>query len=294
MAHPRWQTWLAALGSLLLAGCQSAFFTALKAPNAGQDVERERIEFSAAPKLALDVYRPPGLRGTAPTVLFLYGGSWQNGKRGWYQFVGKALAARGLVVAIPDYRKSPQVSFPTFVEDAATALAFVHTHLQRFGGDPARLYLVGHSAGAHIAGLLATDARYLAAHGLSPRQLRGVALLSGPLDFLPMTSPAIIRVFNGDARNARSQPINFVDGDEPPTLLLHGGDDGLVYTHNSENLHRALGQHGVPSTLKIYPEVGHMGVVLAFSKGLRGIAPVLEDVLAWINHTPAPSSPPSG
>lgn len=294
MATKRWRTWLAALGTVLLAGCQSAFFTALKAPNAGQPVERERIEYSAEPKLALDVYRPEGFSGTAPTVFFLYGGSWQNGKRGWYQFVGKALAARGMVVAIPDYRKSPQVSFPTFVEDAALAMAFVHAHIDRFGGDADRLYLAGHSAGAHIAGLLATDARYLAAQGMQPRQLRGVALLSAPLDFLPMTAPDIIRVFNGDANNAASQPINFVDGDEPPTLLLHGGDDNLVWPRNSEHLHAKLQAAGVPSTLKIYPGVGHMGVVLSISRGLRGIAPVLDDLAAWIDHTPAPSSPPSG
>lgn len=282
--------WLAALGTLVLSGCQSVFFTALKAPNAGQAHGQERLQFSERPRLALDAYRPADTTGPIPTVVFLYGGSWQNGKRGWYEFVGKALAARGIAVAIPDYRKSPQVGFPVFVEDAALALAWVHDHIDQFGGDRNQLYLVGHSAGAHIAGLIATDARFLKAHGRKPSDLRGVALLSGPLDFLPMTSPAIIRVFNGHATDPLSQPVNFVSGDEPPTLLLHGGDDGLVYPRNSESLHARLKAVGVPSSLKIYPDVGHMGVVLAISRGLRGIAPVLEDLVDWINHTPAPSS----
>jgi acetyl esterase/lipase len=217
-------------------------------------------------------------------VVFLYGGSWRNGERGWYRFAGATLAEAGLTVIIPDYRKAPEVLFPAFVEDAAAAFAYAHRHIDRFGGDRQQLFLMGHSAGAHIAALLCTDRRYLAAQGLKLSDVRGMVGLAGPYDFLPMTGRKVIEVFNGDPQNPDSQPVNFVDGDEPPMLLLHGLDDRLVWPRNSESLDRRMQAAGRSSQLKLYADLGHVGILLSLGRSFQHWSPALSDTLVWIRE----------
>lgn len=277
---------LAAL-AVLSSGCQSVLFNALKVPALSQDYTLETITLQQSPLLQADVYRPLDATGPHPTVVFFYGGSWRNGERNWYRFAGASLAEAGYTVIIPDYRKAPEVVFPAFVEDAAVAVAQVRAHIDHYGGDPRQLFLMGHSAGAHIAGLLVTDARYLAAHQMRPRDLAGFIGVAGPYDFLPMTSRRIIEVYGGNAEHPESQPVTFVNGDEPPALLLHGAQDRLVWARNSESLHRRLLDAGVPSTLHIYPDTGHIGILLAMGRGLRGRAPTLKDAVQFIRDPAA-------
>ncbi|MGH8029246.1 MAG: alpha/beta hydrolase, partial [Arenimonas sp.] len=209
---------IGALLAMLPTGCHGAMFRALnreRADPGGVD----SVVFVPASGLALDVHRPSGFPAAgAPVVVFFHGGTWQNGNREDYRFVGAALAAHGVLAIIPDYRKAPAHPFPEFMADAGAAVAWAHAHAHEYGGDPARLFVAGHSAGAHMAALLATDARYLRAVGMQPRQLRGVVGLSGPYDFLPMTDARLLRVFGVGPQWRASQPVNFVDGDEPPFL----------------------------------------------------------------------------
>lgn len=278
------RTLLTTLTAALLGGCQSLMFQALKVPTLGQAFTHERVSYDAAHGLHADVYRPSPAVASSPTVVFLYGGSWRNGKRDWYRFAGASLAEAGLTVIIPDYRKVPEVHFPEFVEDAARAFAHVHNHIERYGGDRRRLFLLGHSAGAHIAALLCTDRRYLQATGLTPADVSGMIGLAGPYDFLPLTSSKVIEVFNGDPLNPQSQPVNFVDGDEPPMLLLHGRDDRLVWASNSQSLHGRMQAAGRDSQLRLYPDVGHVGIVLSLGRTLRHWSPALADTLHWIHQ----------
>ncbi|MEL6126399.1 MAG: alpha/beta hydrolase, partial [Pseudomonadota bacterium] len=127
------------------------------------DISQDLV-FDTETGLALDIYTPKDAEG-APVSVFFYGGSWQIGERGNYAFVAMTLAREGFVVALPDYRKFPDVRFPAFVEDGARAIAWLRENVATFGGDPERMYLSGHSAGAHIAMLLAMDESYLAAEG---------------------------------------------------------------------------------------------------------------------------------
>jgi acetyl esterase/lipase len=265
-----------ALWSSLLLGCQSLLFTGLKVPTLSQKYERaESIQFAKEKKLWLDVFRP---RGEARArIVFFYGGSWQNGKRGWYRYVGASLAERGFEVLIPDYRQSPQVSFPAFVEDAAEAVAFARSL------DRKPLFLVGHSAGAHLLMMLATAPEYLAAYGVERSNIQGIVGIAGPYDFLPMTDPKVIRALGGDANARATQPIHFAGrGGEPPTLLLHGEADTLVYPRNSINLAARIKTGGSEVQLKLYPELGHVGAVMAFSPWFDQKAPVMNDTIAFI------------
>lgn len=272
----------------VLGGCQRAYFWAVNAAVPAQHVET--VVFDPAHRLSADVYRRAGGQSD-PVVVFFYGGSWRNGRKEDYRFVGSALARAGLVVVIPDYRKAPGNLFPSFMDDAAAAVAWTRAHAGKLGGDPTRMFLMGHSAGAHIAALLATDGHYLRAVGMAPRELRGVVGLAGPYDFLPFTDPKVAQVFGPESQWPRSQPVNFVDGDEPAFLLLHGADDDLAWPRNSQRLAARLQAAGEPVALEILPGIGHIRLLLGFAYPSQ--SPVLERSLRWIRarSAAAPACP---
>jgi acetyl esterase/lipase len=263
-------------------GCTNLFFHAV---NAGSGAP-EPVTRTYAPDrgLALDVYVPKDAAPTRPVALFFYGGSWRRGQRAEYGFVGRALAREGILTLVVDYRLYPSGAFPRFEEDAAAAVKWAKTHAAEFGGDPAHLFLVGHSAGGHIVALLATDGRYLAAEGLKPRDLAGVVGIAGPYDFLPLTDPDIRAVFGPEAGWAASQPVNFVDGDEPPFLLLQGTGDHVVAPKNADALARRLEAAGEKVELVRYPGIGHFRILL----GMRypRLAPTLRDTARFIKAAP--------
>ena len=271
------------IGSGLLTGCQAVLFGSLNATASKADVVVQRdVIYDRANQLALDIYRPRDARD-APVVVFFYGGSWKSGKRQWYGWAGEALARRGLVVVVPDYRLWPKVRLDGFMQDGAHAVAWAHAHASEYGGDPSSLFLMGHSAGAHIAALLATDGHWLAGVGMHPRQLAGFIGMAGPYDFLPLKNPDFIDMF-GTTHEAqlRSQPVHFVDGDEPPMLLLQGGTDKVVWPRNATSMAAAMRREGESVEVKMYPDIGHSSILLAMSKPFRAKAPVLEDAVAFI------------
>jgi acetyl esterase/lipase len=220
-----------------------------------------------------------------PIIIFVYGGSWQSGDKDGYGFVGRALAARGFLVAVPDYRLVPQVRYPGFVEDNAAAVRWVIANAARFGGDPSRIVLVGHSAGAYNAAMLALDPRWL---GTDRRVVKGFAGLAGPYDFLPLDGPTTRAAFGRERDLATTQPVNFASADDPPVLLLHGTDDTTVYPRNSQRLQTRLAQAGVDARLKLYPGVGHVGILTAVARPFRGRAPVLDDTVDFARQVTGP------
>ncbi len=278
-------------------GCAPARLLNAVVPSSGFALDPD-LAYGRLPRQQLDVYRPEAASAPRPVVLFLYGGSWQFGSRGDYRFVGQALASRGLIAMVADYRVWPEARFPTFVEDAAAAIAWARQNAGRFGGDPARVYLMGHSAGAHIAALLALDERYLAEVGLTPTALAGVIGLAGPYDFLPITDPTLKQVF--DVPDLRTtQPITFAGPDAPPALLATGEQDLTVAPANSERLAARLEQSGNEVELKRYRQIGHISIALALAAPFRWLAPVLDDVARFVERTgPARVSrretPPAG
>ena len=231
--------------------------------------------------LALDIYQPVPHRpvdAAADVIVFLHGGSWTYGNKNQYRFLGATLARQGYVAVIPDYRKFPDVRFPVFVADAAKALAWVQDHSQTFGGNPARIFLAGHSAGAHIGALLAADPSYLAAEGKTPQQvIRAFAGLAGPYAFTPET-PYLKAIFGPPERFDQMQVPTFITGREPPMLLQYGLMDTDVGAINHQRLADAVMAKGGWVRIATYPQVGHIGLIRAFS-WLSPNAPVLLDML---------------
>jgi len=166
------------------------------------------------------------------------------------------------------------------VEDGAAAVAWAAANVARFGGDPARLTIAGHSAGAHIAAMLALDPRWLRAAGARP--VAAAVGLAGPYDFHPFTSTAAIAAFAAAPDPLSTQPIAFARGDAPPMLLATGDVDTVVRPRNSVRLAEALGAAGAPVSLRRYPGVTHSGILRALSRPFRSLAPVLGDAAAFL------------
>lgn len=238
----------------------------------------EGIPFGADPRLKLDIWAPDA-RSAAPlpVVVFFYGGGWVAGSRADYGFAGRALAAQGLIAVLPDYRLVPGVRFPTFLQDCAAAVRWVHDRIAGFGGDPNRIALSGHSAGAYNAAMLALDPHYLAEAGLPPHTVKAAALLSGPYDFYPFTEQRGRDALGHWPRPLDTQPIHFVRRDAPPMLLLHGGADTLVEPRNSIALAAALRRVGAPVELRIYPGQSHIDLAKSLSPLFRRANPALAD-----------------
>jgi acetyl esterase/lipase len=236
------------------------------------------------PRQGVDVYAPADIKA-APMVVFFYGGSWQEGERVDYRFVGSALAGRGFVTAIPDYRLYPQVLYPDFLKDSARAVRWARDNAARFGGDPERLVVMGHSAGAHIAAMLTLDREWLAAEGMEAhRDLSGMVGLAGPYEFLPLVDDTLKIIFGPEAGRAVSQPINHVDGHAPPLLLLTGGQDRTVDPANSTRLAAKVRAMGGVAERKDYPKLDHRTLVGALAPVLRPLGPVLPDVAGFIQR----------
>jgi acetyl esterase/lipase len=226
------------------------------------------IEYGVEARQRLDIYAPLTPSQTPrPVIVFFYGGTWSRGSKDQYMFVAEYLTPRGYIMVIPDYRVYPDVKFPTFVEDGAAAVAWVQQNIAGYGGDPDAIFLMGHSAGAHIAAMLTLDERFLqAARAKPPKATIGLA---GPYDFLPLKSASMKSIFGPPEQYELSQPVNFVDGTEPPLLLLHGSTDYIVYRRNSENLEQAIKDRGGCVKMVIYPGLGHARILVAFSQSFR-------------------------
>ena len=238
------------------------------------------VVYAPGGRNSLDIWAVPDARRNRPVLVFWYGGGWVGGAKEDYGFAARAFAARGFVVVVPDYRLVPQVRFPAFVQDGAAAVGWVTRNIAHYGGDPTRIVLSGHSAGAYTVALLALDPRYLQAAGVDPVVVRAAAPLSGPYDFYPYTGSAIAAM--GEAAPRETQPIAFVRPDAPHMLLVTGGDDVTVGPHNARDLAAALRRVGAPATLRVYPGLGHESIVMALSHPYRGRAPVLADAADFL------------
>lgn len=272
----------------LAAACTPSLgtFNALVPRDRGGQRVGHDISFVPERRNRLDVYAAEGA-ANAPVIVFIYGGSWASGSKDDYAFVGAAFASRGFVTVIPDYRLVPTVRFPSFIEDCAAAMRWVAGHAAEFGGDPARVVLVGHSAGAYNAMMLALDAHYLRDAGFDASRLRGVVGIAGPYDFLPFDVDATRNAFGQAPDTALTQPVHFARADAPPALLLWGDADTTVGPRNLRALDEALRAAGARVETKMYPGVNHVDIMLALSRPLRGRAPTLADVTAFAERVTA-------
>jgi acetyl esterase/lipase len=235
------------------------------------------MAYGPDPRQKLDIYMPRETRGLVPIVVFVHGGSWQEGNKNPYGFVGRALAAKGFMTMVMNYRLFPENRYPAFVDDVDLALRWASENGQSLGGDPNHLFAMGHSAGAYNVAQAVLDERYAATRA----KLAGVITLAGPFDFLPLDSKTTIKVFGDLPDLPSTQPVNHSRSDAPSFLILHGSADTTVFPKNAIALDAALRVMGASSTLKIYAGVSHVGILLALAKPWRK-TPVLDDVVAFM------------
>lgn len=243
------------------------------------------VAYGPLPRQRLDIYRPSSMAPQAgwPVVVFFYGGSWNRGEKADYKFVGEALASRGVLTLVADYRLYPQVRYPDFLKDSALAVKLGLNDAKRLGGDARRVFVMGHSAGGYNAAMLALDGRWLGDVGHAPKELAGFIGLAGPYDFFPMTNPDAQPVFFHPNYPPNTQPIEFAASTAPRTFLGAAVKDSLIDPErNTVALATKLKSAGVPVTLKLYDGVSHITLVASLARPLRFLAPTLDDVVAFI------------
>jgi acetyl esterase/lipase len=295
----------------LASACSRLAFLAANVPALfGAYSRRIDLPYGTDPRQKVDVYLPEPAAGAAraggaggaggaaagagvaagaahpqaprPMIVFWNGGRWSFGDKKDYRFVGAALAGLGYVAVVANYRDYPQVKMPGFMDDAARAAQWAFAHAAEFNADPERFYVMGHSAGAHMAALVSLDERYFAALGAPVPRIAGVIGLSGPYDFLPLEEADLQDMFGPPALYPQSQPINYVRPDAPPFLLVVGLEDHVVLPKNTLNLAAALKAVDVPVSLEVYPKLSHADTVAALSLPARGRAPVLLDIRQFV------------
>lgn len=247
----------------------------------GRLAARDRV-FGKNARNTLDVYVPVTAAESAPVLVFFYGGSWDSGSKDDYAFVGHALAAQGFVTVLPDYRLYPQARFPDFLNDGAAAIAWVRDNIATYGGDPRRIVLAGHSAGAYNAVMLAFDPRYLDSVGVDPKAIRAVAGLSGPYDFLPLDTDTTIKVFGQAPDLPRTQPVTFAGPLSPPAFLATGDGDTTVRPRHTASLAARLRAANVPVQERVYRGLDHKDTLLALSVTFRSKAPELAEMSSFL------------
>jgi acetyl esterase/lipase len=264
--------------SLLATACSPLGILNGMAP---KRLSAQNLAYGAGPRRTLDVYVPGGARGTAPVVVFLYGGSWDSGSKDDYRFVGGALAAAGFVTIIPDYRVYPEVIFPTFLDDCAAAVTWASAHAKEYGGS-GQLFLMGHSAGAYNAAMLALDGSYLARSGAS-QPIAGMVGIAGPYDFLPVQTAELKAIFGQPPTPPATQPINHVDGRNAPMLLLAGATDTTVLPRNTVRLAARIRAAGGRVQSRIYPGIDHKEIIGAMGVPFRFLCPTYRDSTSFIS-----------
>lgn len=269
------------LSAALLCGCTAIGTQLANLPTHfdGVTVKRD-VVFDAAHAQKMDIYLPAGSGKKHDVIVFFYGGRWTDGSKDDYAFVGSAFAKAGYVVAIPDYRKYPDVRFPAFAQDAAAAVAWVADNIATYGGDPAHIFVSGHSSGAHIGALIAADAQYLAVHNKPQDTIKAFAGMAGPYAFIP-EEPDLKDMFGPPQQYPLMQAPTFIDGRQPPMLLLWGADDTIVGRFNLEKLETAITHKGGCVKTRTYEDVDHIWIIASLSWLGRHKAPALNDITSF-------------
>lgn len=272
------------LGALAAACSPLGLLNGLGPRDGGVRRAAHNLAYGPDDRQTLDVWVPTHLSDTPrPVLVFFYGGGWYAGDKDLYGWAAQALAARGFVVMVADYRLVPEVHFPAFIEDAAAATALTARIAPQYGGDPARLGVLGHSAGAYLCMMIALDRRYLAAVD-APGVVKAAAGLAGPYDFLPLDTPASRNAFNRAPDLTLTQPVSFVRPDAPPLWLGHGVIDKVVHAEDTTILCERMRAVGGRCEAKLYPNLTHEDLIATFSPLFRRKGPVLDDVVDFFRR----------
>lgn len=284
MPYPMPRRSLLAMLPALLTACSAADILNATVPSDTYQ-GTQSLPYGPDARQRVDVYQPKTSGKPAPMIVFFYGGSWSSGDRADYRFVGEALASQGIVTVVADYRLSPQVRYPVFVQDSALAMRWAFEHAPQYGVDPARIFVMGHSAGAYNAAMIALDKRWLEAVGLSPARLAGWIGLAGPYDFLPIGDPKTQVAFEWPGTPPDSQPMFHASSASPPALLLAPTEDSAVDPQRSTvAMAQRLKSSGVPVETELFDMVSHVTLLASMASVLRSRAPVLARVARFTSR----------
>jgi acetyl esterase/lipase len=272
-------TWLLAAASILLASACSPLRLVSGIALQGDNVVISSFDYGPEKRHKLDVYVPEEIRENSPVVVFFYGGSWKRGEKEKYGFVGHSLSRKGYVTVIPNYRLYPEVIFPAFVEDGALAIAWLRQHVDQAKNG---VVVMGHSAGAHIAALLALDREYLEKVGQSQQTIRGMIGLAGPYGFDPLQYRSTRPIFSGTVPLEKMQPVHFACANTSPLLLFHGEDDSLVIAENSRDLSRKVAECGGNVEYFELADVNHISIVLGLADSFLGKEEILSPIAYFL------------
>jgi acetyl esterase/lipase len=266
---------------LALSACSSREYLNETTSSSGYWLS-QNVVYDDATGEKLDIYTPRNV-AKAPVVVFFYGGRWSGGSKDDYKFVGQALAARGFVAVIPNIRPYPQVRFPEFLNDAAKAVVWTHGHIPGYGGSPNRIVVMGHSSGAYDAAMLALNPELLLRAGGNRTWLRGMIGLAGPYNFLPITDPDLRDLFGPPENFERTQPVFFVDGTNPPLLLMHGAKDQTVDVRNTIDLFDRVKRANGTVDKVIYQNLDQSRILDVLASRWQGDADVMDNLAAFVN-----------
>ncbi len=256
----------------------------------------ESISYGVAQEQQLDIYQPEVKSNELlPVVVFFYGGCWgacTTLKKEQYAFVAEAFTSNKMIAVVVDHRLYPNVNFPDIIGDASSAVEWVHNNIKRYGGDSRRMFLIGHSSGAHVASMLAVNPQHLSKP--TYMDIKGFVGLAGPYNFLPFNEDYMPILFGPPMQVLDSQPIHFVDGSGPPSLLLYGAADTRVKPVNIEGMATRIREAAGEVDARIYQDVDHAGIVGAFSVLFRHKKPIFSDTLNFIQKYSAQDPALSG
>ncbi|HQS94961.1 alpha/beta hydrolase [Novosphingobium sp. 17-62-19] len=247
------------------------------------------LRYGNDPAQKLEMFVPQGATGSLPVLVFVHGGSWAGGDPHDYRFIARTFCAKGYAVVLAGYRLYPRARFPAMVQDGAAAVRWVHDNAAKLGGDPARVALMGHSAGAYNVAMLTLDPQWLRAVGLDDTAIRGTVALAGPFDFLPLDSDATINAFGNAPDPLKTQPVNFVRKDAPPMLLVTGDADTRVKPRNSKRLAQLLTQAGAPNQPVLIEGVTHEKIIMMFAQPFARDSRAIDAVVPFLDRVTAPS-----
>ncbi len=274
-------SFLAIMFTALLYSSDIKFFLVNIPPNfSSHYVRYKNISYGDKDWQKLDIYVPNSVQNS-PVITFFYGGGWYQGQKEDYKFVADTLTKHGFVVVIPDYGKYPQQKYPAFEHDAALATLWIQQNIKNYNGDVRNVHLMGHSAGGHIAVMLLADKSYLKTHGLTPNFYRSFVGLSTPYDFTP-TEKAYKKVFSDLKSYETMQASHYIDGKEPPMLLVQGTNDSVVDKSNIERFSKAIKYNYGNYKIQYY-DTDHTSTISAFTQlPIIKNEKIVHDILAFI------------
>ncbi|MDC7685149.1 alpha/beta hydrolase [Asticcacaulis sp. BYS171W] len=270
---------------LVLSGCSTlTAFNNMTPKDSGSKRVAQDVAYGDHPRHRYDVYAPTGSKPVKgwPVLIFFFGGGWESGDKKDYAWMGRSLAALGYLVAVPNYRLYPEVVYPRFMEDAASAVRHIQREASTYGGDAKRLGVMGHSAGAYIAVTLALEESFLKFDPMASNPFRVCVGIAGPYDFYPFDVKAAIQTFGTYPRPQETQPLNHATQSTTKFLLQHSRADTVCGVHNSVNLDKALKKVGTSSTLQLYDGLSHQDCAAVYSVPFRGKAPLRADAAAFL------------